>query len=81
MPGQVEEGANKEDGLTTEVSPSRGDSGSAGTAEPGADESSDTPPADLAPGTEPSPEPAPETAQTSEPEVPSDSGSAEPLAP
>jgi hypothetical protein len=77
VPGKVEEGANEEDGLTTDGSPSGGDSGSAGTEEPGADESSDTLPADLAPGTEQSPEPAPETEQTSEPEVFSDSGSAE----
>ena len=81
VPGQVEGGAKEEGGLTTDVSPGRGDSGSAGTAEPGADESSDTTPTDLAPGTEPTPEPAPETGQTSEPEVPSESGSAEPLAP
>ncbi len=81
VPGQVEKGAKQEGGLTTDVSPSGGDSGSAGTAEPGADESSDTTPADLTPGTEPIPEPAPETAQPSEPDVPSDSGSAEPLAP
>jgi hypothetical protein len=81
VPGQVEKGAKQEGGLTTDVSPSGGDSGSAGTAEPGADESGDTTPADIAPGTEQSPEPAPETAQTSEPGVPSDSGSAEPLAP
>ncbi|MFE4227057.1 hypothetical protein ACFRJ8_04100 [Arthrobacter sp. NPDC056886] len=81
VPGKVEGGGNEEGGLTTDGSPSGGDSGSAGTAEPGADESSDTTPADLAPGTEPTPEPAPETAQPSEPGVPSDSGSAEPLAP
>ncbi len=81
VPGQVEKGAKQEGGLTTDVSPSGGDSGSAGTAEPGADESSDTTPADIAPGTESSPEPAPENEQTSEPEVPSDSGPAEQPAP
>jgi hypothetical protein len=81
VPGQVEQGANKEDGLTTDGSPSRGDSGPAGTAEPGADKSSDTPPADVAPETAQSPEPAPETARTPEPEVSSDSGSATQPAP
>jgi hypothetical protein len=81
VPGQVEGGANEEGGRTTDGSPTRGDSGSAGTDVPGTDVSTTTPPASLAPGTEPSPEPSPETAQTSEPGVPSDSGSAEPLAP
>ena len=81
VPGQVEEGANEEGGLTTDGSPSGGDSGSAGTEDPGAGESSDTPPADLAPETEQSPEPAPETEQASEPDVLSDSGSAEQPAP
>ena len=80
-PGQVEEGANEEGGLTTDGSPSGGDSGSAGTADPGADESSDTPPADLAPETEPSLDPVPETEPTSEPDVSSDTGSAEQPAP
>ncbi|MDR7084162.1 hypothetical protein J2X01_003470 [Arthrobacter ginsengisoli] len=81
VPEQVEEGANKERGLTTDGSPSRGDSGSAGTEEPGAGESSDTMPADLSPEIEQSPEPASGTAPTSEPEVFSDSGSAEQPAP
>ena len=81
VPGQVEEGANEEDGLNTDGSPNGGDSGSAGTEEPGADESSDTLPADLAPDAEQSLEPAPETGQTSEPEVSSDPGSAEQPAP
>lgn len=81
VPAQVEKGANEEGGQTTDGSPSGGDSGSAGTEDPGANDSGDTTPADLAPGTEPSPEPAPDSAQTSEPEVPSDSGSAQPLAP
>ena len=81
VPGQVEEGANKEDGLTTDGSPSGADSGSAGTEEPGAGEPSETQPADVAPETEQSAEPAPETEPTSEPEVPSDSGSAEQPAP
>ena len=71
VPGQVEEGATKQDGLTTDGSPSRGDSGPAETEDPGADESNDTTPADL----------APETEQTSEPDVPSDSGPAEQPAP
>lgn len=76
VPGQVEEGATKQDGLTTDGlttdgSPSRGDSGSTGTEDPGTDESSDTTPADL----------APETEQTPEPELPSDSGPAEQTAP
>ena len=81
VPGQVKEGTNEEDGLTTDGSPSGGDSGSAGTEEPGSDGSSDTPPADLAPETEQSLEPAPETEQTSEPGVLPDSGSAEQPAP
>jgi hypothetical protein len=76
VPG-VERGGKEEGGLTTDVSPSRG----AGTDVPGTDVSTTTPPADPAPGTEPSPEPSSETAQTSAPGVPSDSGSAEPLAP
>lgn len=71
VPGQVEEGAVKQDGLTTDGSPSRGDSGSTGNEDPGTDESSDTTPADL----------APETEQTPEPELPSDSGPAEQTAP
>jgi hypothetical protein len=75
VPGQVETGANKEEGLTTDSSPSLGDSGSAGTGEPGADKSSDTPPADLAPETTQSEEPAPATEQTPAPEVSADSGS------
>jgi hypothetical protein len=79
--GQTPEGAHKEDGLTTDGSPSRGDSGSAGTEAPGADQSSATTPADIAPETEQSPEPVPETAQTSEPEISSDPGSAEQPAP
>jgi hypothetical protein len=79
--GQTPEGAHKEDGLTTDGSPSRGDSGSAGTEAPGADQSSATTPADIAPETEQSPEPVPETAQTSEPETSSDPGSAEQPAP
>jgi hypothetical protein len=81
VPGQVKEGTNEEGGLTTDGSPSGGDSGSAGTEEPGSDGSSDTPPADLAPETEQSLEPAPETEQTSEPGVLPDSGSAEQPAP
>lgn len=79
VPGQVKQGANEKGGLTTDGSASRGDSGSAGTAEPGADQSSNTPPADPAPGTESSPAPAPATEQTPAPEV--SSGSAEQPAP
>lgn len=71
VPVQVEEDANEEGGLTTDGSPSLGDSGSAGTEDAGTDESSDTTPADL----------APELEQTPEPEVPSDSGPAEQTAP
>ena len=94
VPGQVEEGHIKEDGLTMDGSPSGGDSGRVGTEEPGADEARDnTLPADPAPETEqsmePGPEPeqasepAPEPQQTSEPETfsDSDSGSAEQPAP
>ena len=81
VPGQVEQGANKEGGLTTEGSPSGADGGSAGTAVPGAEKSSDTPPADVAPETAQTPEPAPATEQTPEPEVSSDSGSATQPAP
>lgn len=81
VPGQVEKGATEKDGLTTDGSPGGGANGSAGTEVPGTDESSNTTPADPAPETDQSPEPAPGTAQTSEPEVPSDPGSAEPLAP
>ena len=81
VPGHVEESANEEPGLTTDGSPGGGDSGSAGTEEPGADESSDTLPADLAPEAEQSLEPAPETGTTLEPGVSADSGSAEPSAP
>ena len=81
VPGQVEEGANKEDGLTTDGSPSGGDSGSTWTEEPGAGDLTETAPADLAPETEQGLEPAPETGMTSEPEVSSDSGSAEQPAP
>ena len=81
VPGQVEEGATKIDGPTTDGSPSGGDSGSAGTEEPGAGEPSDTPAADPAPETDQSPEPTPATEQTPEPEVSSGSGSAEQPAP
>lgn len=81
VPGQVEQGATKTDGLTTEGSPSGADSGSAGTAVPGAGAPSDTTPADVAPETGQSPEPAPATEQTPQPEVSSDSGSAEQPAP
>jgi len=81
VPGQVEEGANEEGSLTTDGTPGRGDSGSAGTADPGADQSTDTPTADPSPDTEQSPEPAPETEQTTEPDVSSDTGSAEQPAP
>ncbi|SDL18612.1 hypothetical protein SAMN04487916_106221 [Arthrobacter sp. ov407] len=81
VPGKVEEGANKEGGLTTDGSPSGGVTGSAGTAKPGAGESSDTPPADVAPETVQSPEPAPATEQPTAPAVSSDSGSAEQPAP
>lgn len=81
VPGHVEEGANKEDGLTTDGSPSGGDGGSAGTEEPGAGEVTETAPADLAPEIEQGVEPAPTTGMTPEPEVSSDSGSAEQPAP
>ena len=77
VPARTEEGANKEEAPTTGGGPNRGDSGSAGTEEPGADKSSATTPADLTPTTEPSPEPTPTTEQTSQPEVSSDPGSAE----
>jgi hypothetical protein len=76
LPGQIEEGPTKEDGLTTDGSPGREDSGPAGTEAPGADEPGDTLPTDLAPETEQSMEPAPETEQTSVPEVFTDPGSA-----
>lgn len=76
LPGQVEEGPPKEGGLTTDGSPGGGDSGPAGTEAPGADESSDTLPTDLAPETERNVEPAPGTEQTSVPEVFPDPGSA-----
>ncbi|WP_461188693.1 hypothetical protein [Arthrobacter sp. Z4-13] len=69
VPGQVEEGPNEEDGLTTNGSLGGGDNGSTGTEEPGANELNDTMPADLAPEIEQSLEPAPETGQASEPEV------------
>ena len=85
VPGQVEEGANKEGGLTTDGSPSGADSGSAsgpaGTEVPGASQPSDTMPADVAPETGQSPDPAPATEPTPQPEVLSDSGSAEQPAP
>jgi hypothetical protein len=81
VPGKVEEGANKVDGLSTDGSPSGGDSGPTGTEEPGADKSSDTPPADVAPETDQSPAPEPATEQTPKPEVSSGSGSAEQPAP
>ncbi|MFF2245103.1 hypothetical protein ACFVTM_13085 [Arthrobacter sp. NPDC058130] len=85
VPGQVKEVAGKEGALPTDGSPSGAgsgvDSGPAGTEVPGADKASDTPPADLAPETGQSPAPAPVTEQTSAPEVPSDSGSAEQPAP
>lgn len=81
VPVKVEEGANKEGGLTTDGSPSGGVTGSAGTAEPGAGQSSDTPAADVAPETGQSPEPGPMTEPTPAPEVTSDSGSAEQPAP
>ncbi|WP_143111423.1 hypothetical protein [Arthrobacter sp. ov118] len=80
-PGQTPEGAHTEGGLTTDNSPSSGDSGPAGTEAPGADQSTATTPADIAPETEQSPEPVPETAQTSEPETSSDPGSTEQPAP
>ena len=57
MPAKVQEGAK--DGLTTDGSPSGGDTGSAGTEVPGAGEPSDTMPADVAPETEQSPAPRP----------------------
>lgn len=89
VPGQVQEGANKKDGLTTDGSPSGADSGSAGgsdsgsagTEVPGAGAPSDTMPADVAPETGQSPDPAPATEQTPQPEVSSGSGSAEQPAP
>lgn len=77
VPGQREEGSNDEAGLTSNGSPSGGDSGSTETDEPGTKELGGTLPADLAPETEQSLEPAPETGQTSEPEFFSDPGSAE----
>ncbi|MFJ5695112.1 hypothetical protein ACIP9X_14860 [Arthrobacter sp. NPDC093125] len=76
LPGQVEEGPAKEGGPTTDGSPGGGDSGPAGTEAPGADETGDTLPTDLAPETEQSMEPAPEAEQTSVPEVLTDPGSA-----
>src|SRR6478752_9066986 len=76
VPGKVEEGANQEGGLTSDGSPSGGDSGPAGTEAPGAGESSDAPTAEPVPETGQSPEPVPTTGQTSEPEVFSDPGSA-----
>ena len=78
-PAKVQEGAK--DGLTTDGSPSGGDTGSAGTEVPGAGEPSDTMPADVAPETDQSPDPAPATEQTPQPEVSSDSASAEQPAP
>jgi HAMP domain-containing protein len=67
--GQVEEGAYEEGGLTTNVNPSGGDSGTTGGEEPGANELGDTAPTDLAPETEPTLEPVPEVVETPEPEV------------
>jgi hypothetical protein len=80
-PGQVEEGTNKKDGLTTDGSPRGADSGSAGTAVPGAGAPSGSTPADVAPKTGQSPDPTPATEQTPQPEVSSDSGSAQQPAP
>jgi hypothetical protein len=76
VPAQVEEGPNEVDGPTTDRGPSDGDSGSAGTQEPGPDESGATPPVDPAPETGQSLEPSPETEKTSEPEVFTDPESA-----
>jgi hypothetical protein len=81
VPAPVDEGTTEEDNLPTDDSPSGVDSGSPATEEPGADEPSATLPADLGPETEQSLEPAPEPEQTVEPEVFSDSGSAEQPAP
>jgi len=81
VPGQVEEGANKKGGLTTDGSPSGADSGSAGTEVPGAGAPSDTTPADVAPETGQSRGPAPATEPTPQPAVSSGSGSAEQPAP
>jgi hypothetical protein len=81
VPGQAAGGANKKDGLTTDGSPSGADSGSAGTAVPGAGAPSGSTPTDVAPETGQSPEPTPAIKQTPQPEVSSDSGSAEQPAP
>ncbi|MFF2028800.1 hypothetical protein [Arthrobacter sp. NPDC058192] len=77
LPGQTEEGASKENGVTTDGSPSRGDSGSAGTEAPKADVPRATTPAEPAPETEQTSPPSPATEPTSQPEVTSDPGSAE----
>ncbi len=83
VPAQVEEGSIEQDGLTTGGSPSGGDSGSAGTEEPGANELSDPLPADLGPETETEQglAPAPETGMNPDPDVSSDPGSASQPAP
>lgn len=81
VPTQVEEGFIGQDGLTTGGNPSGGDSGSAGTEEPGANELIDPLPADLGPETEQSLAPAPETGMNPDPDVLSDSGSASQPAP
>ncbi|MET1087607.1 MAG: hypothetical protein ABWY04_10890 [Arthrobacter sp.] len=77
VPGPLEEGSNEDGDLTSNGSPSGGNSGSTGTDEPGTKELGDTLPTDLTPETKQSLEPAPETGQTSEPEVFSGPGAAE----
>ncbi|MGY3319594.1 hypothetical protein ACVWYS_000243 [Arthrobacter sp. TE12231] len=81
VPGQVQEGSNKKDGLTTDGSPSGADSGSAGTAVPGAGQPSVTMPADVVPETGQSSNPAPTTEPTPQPEVSSSSKTAQQPAP
>jgi hypothetical protein len=81
VPGQTDEGASKDNGVTTDGSPSGGDSGSAGTEAPKADVPSATTPAEPAPETEQTSAPVPSTEPTSQPEVTSDPGSTEQPAP
>lgn len=81
VPVQVEEGTTEDRNLPADGTPSGVDSGPAGTEEPGADEPSVTLPPDLTPETEQSLEPAPAPEPTADPEVLSDSGSAEQPAP
>jgi hypothetical protein len=72
VPAQVGGSSNEGDHPSLDGNPSIVDSGSPGTEDPGADDSSDTLPTDLPTESPQTPEPAPETEQPSEPEVLSD---------